>query len=111
MDNVREVDFVARVVRDVEDAADVSRTLKGGGGDGTFNDMEARVVKLEDKLDKVIERLGDVRERLVAVETKIDNLPTKDYLDDKFGKMLTRMGIMIGAIIGLVGLAIRFIPG
>lgn len=61
--------------------------LKGGGGGGTSGGMDPWQTSVEKRLDSLDRRaesvdssLGDVRERLVAVETKIDHLPSKGFI-------------------------------
>lgn len=51
--------------------------LKGGGGDGTFNGMEARVAKLESGVDDIKKSLGDVRVTLASIDERTKKLPDK----------------------------------
>jgi hypothetical protein len=67
--------------------------LKGGGGGGTFDDMEARVASLEADMRNVRENVGlirtDVREAaaninaikldLGSLTSNVGNLPTKEW--------------------------------
>ena len=49
--------------------------LKSGGGDGTFDGMEARVKRLEDDMSEVRSDVKDVRERIARIEGEIRRLP------------------------------------
>lgn len=70
-------------IRSVEVADDSTRTLKDGGGDGTFDAMEARVKALEDrfekmdsKLDTIIGDISSLRTDLAYLKGKVDSMPT-----------------------------------
>lgn len=61
--------------------------LKSGGGDGTFDGMLERVIKLEastEHLQRDVSDLRgdmkDIRDRLKSVEVKIDHLPSKGFI-------------------------------
>lgn len=68
--------------------------LKGGGGGGTFDGMEARVAKLEatashierDVADlrtdvrSIKDSAADLRERLARVEENVRHLPSKGFI-------------------------------
>lgn len=78
--------------------------------------MQARIAKLESDvthITKSVDRLATVPERLGVLETKVDALPTKDYLseklDSKFDKSLVKMGIVVTIIGTVLGLAFKFI--
>lgn len=48
-------------------------TLKGGGGGGTFDPMEARVSRLESKMDRVEDRLTSIEVTLARIDAKLDS--------------------------------------
>ena len=57
--------------------------MKDGGGDGTFDAMEARVKALEDrfekmdsKLDTIIGDISSLRTDLAYLKGKVDSMPT-----------------------------------
>lgn len=57
--------------------------LKSGGGGGTFDDMEPRVAALEatakktdEKLDKLLDKLGKIEVDLARLDGKVSTLPT-----------------------------------
>lgn len=63
------------------------RGLAGGGGGGHMGGMEARVAKLESGVEHLGTDVGtlrtdmrDVRDRLRAVEVKVDHLPSKGFI-------------------------------
>ncbi|MBO9441402.1 hypothetical protein J7363_04810 [Phaeobacter italicus] len=49
--------------------------LKSGDGGGTFDGMEARVSRLEDKMDRVEGRLTSIEVTLARIEEKLDSKP------------------------------------
>lgn len=50
--------------------------LKGGGGDGTFGDMEARVKRLEEAFEKFDSKLDALRMDASEIKGKLANAPT-----------------------------------
>ncbi|AKM09851.1 hypothetical protein AB433_07430 [Croceicoccus naphthovorans] len=72
--------------------------LKGGGGDGTFDGMDHRVSRLEHRLDKLGDGLGEVEVKLATLNEKVSHLPSKSYID-------TRLLIMLAVIAALVAFA------
>jgi len=52
------------------------KSLEMGGGGNDSGGMEARVARLETRLDGIHDVLTSIRERLSRLEGKIDNLPT-----------------------------------
>ena len=53
----------------------ISESLKSGDGGGTFDGMEARVSRLEDKMDRVEGRLTSIEVTLARIEEKLDSKP------------------------------------
>jgi hypothetical protein len=51
-------------------------TLKGGGGDGTFDDMEGRVTALEKAFEKVDSKLDTIVRDTSYLKGKIDAMPS-----------------------------------
>lgn len=62
--------------------------IKGRGG-GKFEGMEQRIARLEDKVDKVHERLGEIDTSLVKVNSKVDA---------GFEKMTTALNVQSDAL-------------
>lgn len=57
--------------------------LRGSGGGGTYDDMEARVAKLEAHVEHLVNDVSaiktdmkDSRERIIKIEGKLDHVPT-----------------------------------
>lgn len=57
-----------------------SRDLKGGGGDGTSDGMEARVNRLEGRLDKMTDKIGAVEVNLATLTERVSHLPSKGFI-------------------------------
>lgn len=67
-------------VIDISSAKTRSDVLKSGGGDGTFDPMEARVEALEKKFDKIDAKLDAIASDLAYVKGKTDSAPSaKDF--------------------------------
>lgn len=61
--------------------------LKGGGGNGTNDGMEARVAKIEAFLDVIRNEVAalrgdgrDMRDRLIRLEERVAHLPSKGFI-------------------------------
>ncbi len=66
-DNVHELPTaLAEAYRQLEN-------LPKGGGGGTYDGMEARVARLETKMDKVEERLTSIEVLLARIDAKLDS--------------------------------------
>ncbi|MDE4274736.1 hypothetical protein PXK58_09005 [Phaeobacter gallaeciensis] len=59
----------------LDDLQENLERLKSGDGGGTFDGMEARVTRLEDKMDKVDGRLTSIEVTLARIEEKLDSKP------------------------------------
>lgn len=118
-------DYRTKVPSDNGDAG-----LKGGGGDGTFDDMERRVTALEKvfekmdaKLDKLVSDSGALRIELAEVKGRVSALPDarafgelKGKLDtmpsgEAFGRVASRVERLptlatLTALIGLLGVVV-----
>ncbi|WP_374412691.1 hypothetical protein [Novosphingobium colocasiae] len=73
----------------------VRRDLKGPGGGDTSDGMEARVAKLEDKVDKLTDRIGGVEVNLATLTERIAHLPSKSYIDGRLLVLLTVVAALI----------------
>lgn len=54
--------------------------MKGGGGGGTFDPMEARVTRLEDDMKEIKSDLKAIRGDLSYLRGKVDSMPTTLHL-------------------------------
>jgi hypothetical protein len=77
------IDFDQRRTEMFEQRLSRLASLKGGGGGGTFDDMEQRVSNLEKrfdrfegKLDTLIAAAGDARAQLAEVKGQVSALPS-----------------------------------
>lgn len=101
----------------VDNTSDAGALSFGGGG-GTYDGMETRVAKLEADVSHLVKQVDRIDARtepmpadLAVLKERVSSLPTKDYLDDKFGRQLTRMGIVVAIVSAVIGIAFHFIPG
>lgn len=83
------------------DAAD----LKGGGGGGTYDPMEARVKALEDRFEKMDGKLDAIVKDLADIKAKVANLPTAWQI---IGICATLIALVIGSSGGLLAI-LRFL--
>jgi hypothetical protein len=65
--------------------------LKGGDGGGTSGDMERRVTKLEEKVDKLIDRATAVEVNLATLTERVAHLPGKGFI---VGSTLTTLAVI-----------------
>jgi archaellum component FlaC len=73
-----------RLVESTRDFVDeAEHRLKGGGGGGTFDDMEARVKALEDKfdridgkLDRLVNEAVDLKVAVAKLTGRVDSMPS-----------------------------------
>lgn len=63
------------------------RPLKGGGGDGTFDGMEARVKSLEDDMKKLLQDTAEIKGMLRAGASKSDVESAKSGLVDRISSI------------------------
>lgn len=95
-------------------AADAERTLKGGGGGGTYDGMDARVTALEalakqtnEKLDKLIERSVKVEVDLARLDGKVSALPSSEAFGHLRGRVDSLPTIpKIAGVFAIVGVLI-----
>ncbi|GEM_PF-2654884 len=95
-------------------ASEVSKTLKSGGGGGTFDGMEARVIALEalakqtnEKLDKLIERSVKVEVDLARLDGKVTALPNAEAFGHLRGRVDSLPTIpKIAGLFGIIGVLI-----
>ncbi|UZD70894.1 hypothetical protein [Brucella sp. JSBI001] len=56
------------------------RSLKSGGGGGTFDGMEARVSKLESLAEDTRSTLESIQRQLARIDTKLDGKPDQGWI-------------------------------
>lgn len=66
--------------------------MKKGGGDGTFDDMEARVAKLESTVEHILREVTDIKTDLRGLRS------------DQRGDFRLLFGALIAATLGLAGI-------
>ncbi|MBO9580304.1 MAG: hypothetical protein J7498_05385 [Sphingobium sp.] len=89
-----------------------SQTGGTGGGPGGPG-MEARVAVLEAEVKHIradLDKLIGLPVEVAEIKVKVDNLPTKDWIDTKLHNFLVKMGILMTIIAAIVGIAVKFIP-
>ncbi|MFE0233491.1 hypothetical protein ACFW0F_06090 [Brucella anthropi] len=55
-------------------------SLKSGDGGGTFDDMEARVSKLESLAEDTRSTLESIQRQLARIDTKLDGKPDQGWI-------------------------------
>lgn len=82
--------------------------LQSGNSGGNSGGMEAWQTSVEGRLDSLDRRVGniesgvnDMRERLVRVETKIEHLPSKDFVVKVMVATVTIMSAVVGLLTNL----------
>ncbi|OBX20295.1 hypothetical protein A9995_00755 [Erythrobacter sp. QSSC1-22B] len=102
-----EIAIVRRLKEESEQLNAENKGLKKGGDGGTFDGMEARVNRLETRLDKTNDTLGDVRVDLSTLVERVAHLPSKGFIVTALGTgVLILGGITLAAerLKGLIGL-------
>lgn len=79
---------------------DYRDALKSGGGGGTFDGMEARVARLEDKMDRVEGRLTSIEVTLARIEEKLDSKPSH-------WAVLALNATLLGLVLAAIGFGAR----
>lgn len=79
----------------------LSAPLNDGDGGGTYDDMERRVTRLEDKFDNLSDRIGGVQVELATLTERVAHLPSKGFI-------VTGLGTAIAILVGLATLARHF---
>ncbi|MDR7102965.1 hypothetical protein [Croceicoccus sp. BE223] len=74
---------------------EVESHLNNGDGGGTYDGMEARVNRLEERLDRLIDRTGSVEVNLATMSERISHLPSKTYIDTRLAGMLAAIAALI----------------
>lgn len=93
--SVVSVDFLKRRVAELEQRGAPAASLKGGGGDGTFDGMEARVTALEKRFDKFEAKLDTLIKDVAEMKGRVSAMPTTWQL---IGMVLAIMGASFAMI-------------
>ena len=94
--------------------------LKSGGGGGSFDDMDARLKRLEDaflgfdaKLDRMSGDLGEVKvsqariqERMERIMDRTGNMPTEATISKVMNQKLTTLSVVFAVVVGIATLII-----
>jgi hypothetical protein len=70
--------------------------LQIGGGGGTMDGMNERVIRLEERTDLFGKQLDRIMARLDSMDEKLSTLPSKDFL---LSSILTSIGVMLAIAI------------
>ncbi len=76
-----------------------------GGGDGGGG-MDDRIVALEKRLDRFDGKVDSMLERTAKIEGKIEDMPTKDWMNTRLLAMFGALGVMMAVFVTLA----RIIP-
>lgn len=91
--------FEERLKRGAQLVSDEPR-LKGGGGGGTFDGMEARVKALEDDMKKLLQDTAEIKGMLRAAPSAVDFGELKGRVNSlpTTAKVATIVGIAAGLV-------------
>lgn len=76
-----------------------SQPLKSGGGGGTYDGMEARVVNLEALAKDTHSTLESIQRQLARIDSKLDAKPDTDKM---YTAIFTVMGFTVAIIVAAV---------
>ncbi|MGN8023022.1 hypothetical protein ACTJJ7_20145 [Phyllobacterium sp. 22229] len=78
--------------------AETIHSLKSGSGGGTYDDMEARVTRLEKafekmdgKFDATIKDIADLKIQTAVLAERINHLPSKEFIYKGIAGLITVM--------------------
>lgn len=74
---------------------DKARALKSSGGSGTYDNMEARVIRLEDDMKEVRSDLKAIRFDLSEIKGKLSDMPTRSFV---IGTVIAIVGLVLGTL-------------
>jgi hypothetical protein len=78
--------------------------LKGGGGSGTYGDMEGRVAKLEAYMDVTRDDLKDIKGDVRAIKDGLAHLATKGDLETwKWQWVFIALAVIALTVAGITG--------
>jgi hypothetical protein len=66
-----------------------------GGGDGGGDEMEARMQRLEGRVDKLVDDVGEVKVGLGTLTERVRHLPSKGYIDSRILGMLAIIAALV----------------
>ncbi len=78
--------------------ADLQRSLErlnSSGGGGTFDGMESRVTRLEQRTDKLSDDVSNIRVDLATLIERVAHLPSKAYIGICLMGMLAAIAALI----------------
>lgn len=107
-------------LKQLESRFDGSRRLKGGGSDGTFDDMEPRVKALEDGQKSILEKLEKLMVQSGELKGQLTGMPsaaTFGTISEKLGELKGRIdrlpstakiGTLFAIAVAIVTIATRW---
>lgn len=75
---------------------DELRHFGGGFGSGGSPPMEERVTRLEGRIDKVVDELGDVKVNIATLSERVSHLPSKGYINTTIIGALAAVAALVG---------------
>ncbi|MCK1706131.1 hypothetical protein IVA86_33200 [Bradyrhizobium sp. 146] len=111
-------EFLRRQLAKIEQEATRGEpSLKGGGSDGTFDDMEARVSALEEGLKRIENKLDQLGDRTSEMKGQLSGMPSAATFGDikgALGKLEGRVDALpttakLGALLALAVAAITIV--
>lgn len=75
-------------------------------------DMEAKLAALDVHMGYLrsgVEKLADIPERLGTLETKVEHLPSKDFISEKLNGLFVKLGIAATVVGALATVAALFL--
>lgn len=114
-------EFLRRQLAKIEQEATRGEpSLKGGGSDGTFGDMEARVSALEEGLKRIEAKLDQLGDRTSEMKGQLSAMPTAATFGDikgALGKLegrvdalptTTKLGVLLGLMVAAITIVTKW---
>lgn len=103
-----------RLVAETDQLQPAPGPLKGGGGDGTSNEMEARVKALEDRFTRVETKLDAIATDIAYMKGKMEGLPTAIVFGELKGRVdslptTAKIAAVVGMVVGPIGLIVTIL--
>lgn len=96
-----------------EQGEPAERSLKSGGGGGTYDDMEARVKALEEKFGQIDAKLGSIGNDLAYIKGKFEGMPSASAFGELKGRVdslptTTKVATLLAIAVALVTLLTKW---
>ena len=89
------------------ESANAKLDLKGGGGDGTFDDMEKRIESLESGVRDLNKTALQIAMDTSYLKGRVEDAPTKDWINSRMLAIVGGSTALIAILIGILGLALN----